>query len=394
MKILVVHNYYQQPGGERVAVREQTALLKKYGNHVISYTKDNLDINQFCLIDKLISLPNTIFSSSVYREVGALLRKERPDVAHVHNVFPLISPAVYQACKDNHVPIVQTIHNFRFLCPNSLFYTQGKICERCKFGNTLSAIRYRCHRDSYISSTLYALALTLHRFRGTFQHIDRFIALTSFAAQKLVESSFTTPDKIVVLGNFLSEPFPVVGSQIPDDEPYIVFLGRLSSEKGVHVLIDAMASVKTLKLKIMGDGSQMQALQQQTKALGLEQKVEFLGRTMGEKKWPILRGAQASVIPSVWYENLPFVLLESMAVGLPVIASSLGGLPSLIEHGKTGLLFAAGKPDALAEQLNYLMRSPQHQQEMALCARTKIESEYTPAVHYEKLMSIYGEVVT
>jgi len=159
VKILIVHNHYQQPGGEQMAVEAQVSLLRERGHRVILYMRNNAEIERYGLWQKVIFFPKTIFSRRTYREIRALVMRERPDVAHVHNVFPLISPSVYWALKDSGVPVIQTVHNFRFLCPNALFYTHGRICERCKYGNTLHAVRWKCYRQSYILSTLYASLL-------------------------------------------------------------------------------------------------------------------------------------------------------------------------------------------------------------------------------------------
>jgi glycosyltransferase involved in cell wall biosynthesis len=287
---------------------------------------------------------------------------------------------------------VQTLHNFRFFCTNSLFYRQGRICERCKYGNTLHAVSFRCYHDSYTLSALYALTIGQHRRLGTFQLIDRFIALNEFAVKTFVESAFTTADKMTVLGNFLPEPLPEAGS-FSHREPYVLFLGRLSAEKGVEQLIEAMASVPDLTLKVLGKWAEKEALQRHVQELGLN-NVEFLGWVGGSEKWQLLRQARASVMPSVCYEQFPLAALESLAVGTPVVASNLGGLPSLIKHEKTGLLFKAADATDLANQLNKLLRFPQLAYQMGPTARQTVESHYVASVHYQKLMSIYGEVVS
>jgi len=311
VKILIVHNHYQQPGGEQMAVEAQVSLLRERDHKVILYTRDNAEIERYRIWQKAAFFPEVVFSRRTYHEIRTLIALERPEVAHVHNVFPLISPSVYRALKDSGVPVVQTVHNFRFLCPNALFYTHGQICERCKYGNTIHAVRWKCYRQSYILSGLYAFTTGLHRRAGTFNLIDRFIALTGFTAQKLVESRLTTQDKISVLGNFLPDPLPVPGS-FETREPYVAYLGRLSPEKGVEILLKAATGLPDLKVKVAGDGPQNKALQIIARQRGLQQ-VEFLGHVAGEKKWELLRNATAVVVPSVWYETFSFVALESLA---------------------------------------------------------------------------------
>jgi len=374
-----------------MAVEAQVSLLRERGHRVILYMRNNAEIERYGLWQKVIFFPKTIFSRRTYREIRALVMRERPDVAHVHNVFPLISPSVYWALKDSGVPVIQTVHNFRFLCPNALFYTHGRICERCKYGNTLHAVRWKCYRQSYILSTLYALTVGLHRRAGTFNLIDQFIALTEFTAQKLVESRLTTQDKISVLGNFLPDPLPAPGS-FDKREPYVVYLGRLASEKGVEILLDAVTGLPDLRVKIAGDGPQTGVLQTIARQQGLQQ-VEFLGRVVGDEKWELLRNATAVVVPSVCYEAFPFAPLESMGVGTPVLASDLGSLLYVVEDGKSGLLFRAGDSQDLREKLAWLVQHPAEALKMGRYGRQSVEVRYSASAHYEDLMRIYQEFV-
>jgi len=390
MKILIVHNHYHQPGGEKVAVETQVSLLRERGHQVIRYTRHNAEIERYNLWQKAAFLPSTIFSRRTYRELRSLVAEERPDVAHVHNVFPLISPAVYRALRELGIPIVQTLHNFRFLCPNALFYTHGQICERCKLGNTFHAARLRCYRQSYILSSLYALSIGLHRRWGTFGMIDRFIALTEFTARKLVEGGLTTQDKVSVLGNFLSEPLPDPAS-FEDKKPYVMYLGRLSPEKGVGVLLHALDGLPELQVKIAGHGPHGEILREMAHRHRKGQ-VEFLGHVAGEMKWRLLREAMGAVVPSLWYETFALAALESMAVATPVVASDLGSLPYVVEDGKSGLLFRPGDSEDLRHKLAWLMAQPEKALSMGRYGREMVSSRYASNIHYRRLLQIYTEV--
>ncbi len=390
-RILLVHNFYRQPGGEWAAVKAQISLLRERGHEVIVYTRDSAEIERYRLWQKVAFFPATVFSRRTYREVRDVIARERPDVAHVHNVFPLISPAVYRALKESGVPIVQTVHNFRFLCPNALFYTHGRVCERCKYGNILHAVRWKCYRRSYILSALYALTIGLHRRWGTFGMIDRFIALTGFTAWKLVESGLATPDKVSILGNFLPDPLPEPGS-FEKRESYAVYLGRLSPEKGVEVLLEAVDGLPNLKVKVAGDGPQAGALRELARQRGLHQ-LEFLGRVVGKGKWDLLREAMAVVVPSVCYENFPFVALESLAVGTPVVVSNLGSLPYIVEDSKSGLLFRPGDAQDLRQKLAWLSEHSEKALAMGRYGRDKVGKRFSALAHYETLRDIYAEVV-
>lgn len=392
MKILLVHNYYQQRGGEFVAVKAQISLLKSKGLPLVTYLKDNAAIDEFGARQRIKLLKNALFNSQVYQEISSLIEDQRPDVAHVHNVFPLLSPTVYYALRDQSIPIVQTVHNFRFLCPNGLFYTHNCICEKCKFGNTLHAIRLKCYRQSYILSSLYATIIGLHRRIGTFSLIDRFIALTEFTANRLIESQLTTSDSISVLGNFLSDPLPKT-AEATSAEPYIVFMGRLSREKGVQIAIRAMLDLPEVTLKIFGSGPQLSRLRNIVKEHGLN-NVEFLGYIEGDRKWDILRHARATLIPSLCYETFSITALESMSVATPVIGSRLGSLPFVVEDGQSGLLFTPGDPNDLVDKISYLIQDRKKAIKMGKYGRDVVEQKYTAMSHYETLVSIYTSVLS
>jgi glycosyltransferase involved in cell wall biosynthesis len=390
VRVLIIHNDYQQHGGETVAVQAQLAMLRQHGHEVVLYWKDNREIEQYSLSQRAAFIQRTIYGTNTYQEIRRLVATERPDIAHVHNVFPLISPAVYDALRDAKIPIIQMIHNFRFLCPNGLFYTNGHICERCARGNTWHAVRYRCYRQSRLLSALYASSIGLNRARGTFKAIDRFIANTEFVADKLASSNLVSRDRISVLGNFLPDPVPDPG---PFDarQHYIVYLGRLSPEKGVRTLIDAVAGVPSLPLKVAGDGPQSAELKAVVGQRGLAH-VEFLGYLTGQPKWYLLRNALASVVPSVWYDNFPFAVLESFAAGTPVVASALGGLPYMVTDHRTGLLFEAGSSEALTERLAWISEHRPDTLAMGRQARLAIEQDYSADNQYHRLMNIYNEV--
>jgi glycosyltransferase involved in cell wall biosynthesis len=390
MRIVVVHSRYQQHGGEQTAVEAQVALLREHGHEVVLYARDNAEIERYDVWQRAALFPATVFSRRTYREIRSLAARSRPDVVHLHNVFPLISPSIYRALRDAQVPTIQTVHNFRFLCPNGLFYTHGQICERCKRGNTFHAVRLRCYRQSYILSALYAAAIGLHRRWGTFAAIDRFIALTEFVAQKLAEGNLTTPDKISVLGNFLPDPLPAPGSA-ERREPYVVYLGRLSFEKGVQVLIETMARLPDLNLKILGGGPIAGSLQKLTRDSG-SSNIEFLGHVAGEEKWQLVRNAMAVLIPSVCYETFSLAALESMAVATPVFASNVGGIPYVVEDRQSGLLFRPGDRHDLQQKLAWLVNHPREAAAMGRTGRKIVESRYSAESHYRRLMAIYDEV--
>ena len=386
--ILIVHNNYQQPGGERTAVRSQIELLQSHKHELIIYWRDSAVIATYDWFEKILFFPQTIYHSTVYHEVYALVQHTRPAVAHVHNVFPLISPAVYLALRDARVPIVQTLHNFRLLCPNGLFYTHGKICERCAQGNMLHAVRWRCYRESYILSALYAAALSVHHRYGTFAAIDRFIALSNFGAHKVVATGLTTSDRVRVLANFLTlPPLPLVS--VDRDRPYLIVMGRASPEKGFALAIHAMSQFPDLDLFVVGDGPQLAELRLQARLL---QNVYFLGSVQGDERWRLLSGAIATLVPSCWYETFGLIALESLAVGTPVIAARIGALPDFVQHKRTGLLFTPNDVTDLVLQIRWLLDNPIERTLIGRAGAELVRTRYSATAHYEQLIKIYTEL--
>ncbi len=390
MKILLVHNQYQQVGGEQVVVEAQIRLLRENGHQVILYQRDNVEIKDYTLIQKIVFIFNTVYSQKTVREIRDIIRTQNPDIIHVHNVFPLISPSIYWTVYKLGVPMIQTIHNFRFLCPNGLFYTHGQICERCKMGNTLHTIRWRCYKNSWFLSVLYAFTIGIHRLLGTFKKVSGFITLNSFTTQQLIESKIVSENGIRIIPNFILPPYPDLDSK--KCENTIVYLGRLSEEKGVHVLLESLRYLPQVKLHIIGTGSREVELKKQAMKFG--DQVIFEGFLGGERKYASLKQAQMMIIPSLWYEQFPINILESMAAATPVIASNSGGLPSLIQDEKNGLLFQPGNAEDLARKIQILLDDPELALEMGFHGRRMVENQFSAASHLEKLICYYKEVLS
>lgn len=385
MKILVLHNHYREYGGESAVFAAETSLLRAAGHTVHLWEQDSRMVDTYNIRQKISFFPKTFYNSKAYHELRNFVESEQPDVAHIHNVFPLFSPSVYRALADAGIPMVQTIHNFRFLCPNGLFYTHGQICERCAYGNTLHAVRYRCYRQSRILSGLYALTIGMHRAAGTFNRIGHVIALTEFSAAKLRQYALFEPTKISVLGNFLPEPLPSPVFE-KSNTAYVAYLGRISSEKGLQTLLQASAHCPHIPVKIAGDGDALAALKQSAQHLP---QVEFVGYLQGDEKIAFLQNAFVVVIPSTCYEMFPITVLEAMACGTPVVASSLGGLSTLIDHNQNGLLFPPADALNLAQQIQLLRQNTRYAIQLAKAARQHLEKNFTAKQHLEQLIAIY-----
>jgi glycosyltransferase involved in cell wall biosynthesis len=388
MKVLLVHGAYQQFGGEDSVVRAETELLKSHGDEVYLYGRHNDETKSFSTLQKALFFPQTIYSRKTSSELDAVVRQFKPDVAFIHNVYPLISPSAYHELYSLGVPTVQVLHNFRPFCPNGFYYTQGKICEACKGGNYLNAVAKRCYKDSYAFSALYALTLGLNRLGGLIDKISGFICLTEFFRIKMREAG-VPESKLFVRPNFVDAP------PLPTEEKtangYALFVGRLSPEKGCWTMVHAFEQLPAVPLKIVGTGPMEQELRDYIREKGIR-NIELVGFKSGVEKWEILRNALCLVLPSEWYENFPVTALEGFMAAKPVVASRMGGLPYIVEEGKSGLLFEAGNAGELAQRVQYLADHRQEAEAMGACGRRLTETKYGPVEGYKNLMGIFSQV--
>lgn len=388
MNILQIHNFYNTPGGECSVVRAERRLLEANGHTVQQFVVDSGKISGQSLSRKALSFLQIPYNFQVSHSLARFLQDNRPDVAHVHNVFPLLSPSVYVALKHARIPVVQTIHNYRFLCPNGTFFTQGHVCQACLHEGLMAAIKNKCMRDSRMVSAMYAAAIGLAWRTGNLpKNIDRYIALNQFGADQLAAGGIPR-ERIRICGNFV-ERFAEAPSA---KASYILYLGRLSSEKGLWTLIKAMHKTpKGVMLKVAGAGPLEQALKDYVNSNALN--VEFLGFVAGSEKEQIIAGAICTVTPSECYENFPISVLESLALGAPVIASRIGGLPEMIEQGVSGELFTPGCADELAEAISRFVEKRDETNSMAAGALDAARSRFGPDTHIQGLISIYQEAI-
>lgn len=387
MKILLIHNFYQRFGGEDAVALVERRLLEEHGNEVTSYTRHNDEIKSYNFQDKIKFFPDTIYSLRTRREIEALVKARKPDVAYVHNVFPLISPSVYHTLHQLRVPVVHVVHDFRFWCPNGWFYVLGRICERCKHGNYLNSLRHRCYRNSYTLTSLYSLSVGLNRWARMTQKIAAFICMTGFLKEKLLELGIPE-EKIFVKPHFLdaSQVLPMPGAG-----DYVLYLGRLSPEKGIWTLIHAFEQLKNPRLKVVGTGPLEERLKQYIRDKGLR-NIELLGFRDGSEKWELLRNSLFTVVPSILYETFGLVVLEAYAAGKPVVGSRLGSLPYIIEQNKSGVLFEPGSVDDLVKKVGYLLERPDAVDRMGRYARSLVEREYSSGACYQRLMGVFSSV--
>ena len=385
MRILTAHNFYQQPGGEEQIFATESALLEAYGHEVVRYTLHNDEIKG---ANPLLLAKNTLWNSSVYQAVRSLIRQEKPQIAHFHNTFPMISPAAYYAAKDEGIPVVQTLHNYRLLCPNALFFREGRVCEDC-LGKPipLPGVVHGCYRGSRSASALVAATMGFHSLLGTWsQAVDVFIAYSQFALSKFIQGGLPA-EKMAFKTNFL-HPAPLPGS---GKGGYGLFVGRLSVEKGLGVMLDAWRQLEgKVPLKILGDGPMAGLVKE---AMQEMPEIEWLGRRPLEEVYEVMGEAAFLVFPSEWYETFGRVAIEAFAKGTPVVASNIGAISELVDHERTGLLFRPSDPVDLAAKINWLLSNPQKLSQMRQEARTEFDAKFTAADNYKRLIKIYQTAI-
>jgi glycosyltransferase involved in cell wall biosynthesis len=331
-----------------------------------------------------------MYSHRTEREVRKAVQDFAPDVAFVHNVYPLISPSLYHTLHSLNVPIVQVVHDFRPFCPNGWFYIDGQICERCKFGNYLHAVKHRCYKDSHTLSALYSAALAGNRIAGMTDKVAAYVCLTNFYRQKMLEVGLPET-KLFIRPNFIDSAAFAPDRSSPGSGEYALYLGRLSSEKGPLTVLRAFENLPDLPLKIVGTGPLEAEMKQYIRDKNLA-NVEMVGFKSGADKWRMIKNALFAIIPSECYENFPMVSLEYFSGGKPIIASNLGGLPHIVEEGKTGLLYRPGDAADLVEKIRCLLTHPERIAEMGNRGRQLAETRYGPQESYSNLMTIFDKV--
>jgi glycosyltransferase involved in cell wall biosynthesis len=367
--ILVAHNYYREPGGEDIVFAAESALLRACGHTVTTFTRDNSGIGSVALAAAAVWNPAT---------TRALGTTPPARVAHFHNTFPLISPSAYYAARRTGAAVVQTLHNYRLICPGALLARDGVPCEDCVTQLSWKpALQHACYRGSRVATTAVVAMLAVHGAVGTYTRaVDAYIALSEFARGRFMAGGLPG-ERIFVKPNFI-EPDPGVGTGAGG---FALFVGRLVAEKGVEVLAEAWSQLPDIALRVVGDGP--------LRATRWSGSVHAMGALDRAQVWDQMRDARVLVFPSTCYENAPLTVLEAFACGTPVIASNLGAAAELVRHGHTGLLFRPGDAADLAAQVRYAFSQPEHLAQMRANARREFEQKYTAKRNYAQLMAIY-----
>ena len=389
LKIVVVHNTYQQPGGEDVVFEQERRMLENAGHQVIPYCRSNWDVDSYHGVRLVNLAARTVWAPDSRREFLQLLQQEKPDLVHVHNTFVMISPSIYSACSEAGIPVVQTLHNYRLLCPTATFFRDGKVCEECLAGSLWQGVRHACYRDSYSASAVVALMLASHRLRDTWKReITCFIALSEFARNKFVEGGLPA-EKIFVKPNFVS---PDPGARTGDGD-YALFVGRLSPKKRVDTLLEAWKRLsQPIPLLILGGGPDKERLTGQAASQGLA-NVELKGHVPREQTLAAINQARFLIFASEWYENFPVTLVESFACSTPVICSRMGVMPEIVADGRTGIHFTPADPEDLARKVEWAWAHPKEMCTMGQEARREYEAKYTADKNYPVLLEIYKQAL-
>jgi glycosyltransferase involved in cell wall biosynthesis len=376
--VLIVHNMYRQRGGEDAVVESESAMLRERGHDVELFTRHNDDIEDG-LSPRLAA--GTIWSQASANALREVARRFRPDVMHVHNTTPLISPSVFWAADELGLPSVMTLHNFRLLCPQAMFLREGKVCEDCLGRLPWRGVVRRCYRGSLVQSAVLGATIVVHRKLETWDRkVTRYIALNEFCRQKFIDGGLPA-DRIVVKPNHVDLPCPP--AQARDG---FLFAGRLSEEKGVAVLADAVRQLPQALLSVAGTGPE------EARFDGMA-NVRRLGWLANGSMRSQMVGASALVMPSLWYENFPRTLVEAFASALPVIASRIGALGELVQDGLTGLLFNPGDAQDLRDKMHWAMEHPDAMLRMGQNARRHYESLYTADENARQLTAIYADAI-
>lgn len=391
MRILKAHNRYQQPGGEDTTFERETALLTQHGHEVITYERDNAEIATYSRWQHIGLAASTLWSFESTRQLSVLIQRNRPDVAHFHNTFPLISPAAYHTCQRLGVPVVQSLDNPRLICPAATFYRDGQLCQDC-LGKTppWPGVVHACYRHSRSQTAVVAGMLTLHRWIKTWlSQVTRFVASTEFYRQQFIQGGLPA-GKISVKPHFVT-PDPGLRDKYPGD--YALYIGRLEPAKGIATLLEAWRELPDIVLKIRGGGPVREALEATVRKHHLSQ-VQLVERLSTQALFELIKGARALIWPSEgYYETFGLVAVEAFACGVPVIASRVGVNAEIVDDHRTGLHFEPGNSQDLAQKVRWLFEHPQQAIRLGKAARAVYEAKYTPERNYRLLMGIYHQVI-
>lgn len=378
----MVHNFYQIGGGEHTVFENEKRLLIENGHHLVEYTRDNAELKH-SVIKKLMLPFSTVFSLKTYRDVKRIIKKEKIDIVHCHNTFPLISPSVYYAAWKCHVPVVQTIHNFRFMCPNGILFFDGTVCEDCIHKGLGCSIKKGCYRNSKLQTIVVANMLKIHRILGTYKKL-RYIFLTEFNRTKFKSLLGSKCEKEFIKPNF---EYINDSTNHVERNDIFVFIGRLEDNKGIEFLLNTWKDIKK-DLYIFGDGTYKDVVIQSQQN---SPYIHYMGFKEQEEIFSYLRKAKALIFASEWYEGFPMTLIESFSFGTPVICSDIGNGADIVKKADAGIVFSLGNKNDFQ---NAVAKSDEAFDDLSMNARKAYKIHFTPEANYKELKWIYEKVIS
>ena len=391
-RILQIHNFYQIPGGEGVEKKKKKRLLEEHGHKVYTYYRSNSELNEKGIAGKLLLPFTAVFSLKTYREVKRLIRENNIDIVHVHNTLTMVSPSVFYAAFRCRVPVVQTLHNFRMLCPAGSFFRDNVICEECVAHGMHCAIRHKCYRNSKLQSFVSAAILQIHRFVGTYRKVN-FICLTEFNRKKLLESLDTRreivkADRVYIKPNFTFAE-EIVPNEVQAEEEYFLFAGRVEALKGIDIAVKAFEKLPDKKLYVAGNGPMMEEMQTYVKEHHMD-NVKFLGYLQKEEMSEKFYQAKAVIMTSQCYEAFAMTIAEAYSYGVPVIAGRVGNMEGMVKDGITGVKFTYNSSEDLAEKVRKF--DTMDLSVLKKNARSFYADRLRPEDNYQKLIKIYEDI--
>lgn len=392
LRILQVHNGYQIPGGEDVVAANEKRLLEMNGHKVASYSRNNTELNGIKPLRKFLLPFTAVYSLKTYREVKRIIREEKIDLVHVHNTLMMVSPSVFYAAFHCHVPVVQTLHNFRMLCPAGSFFRGDRICEECAEHGLQCSLKYNCYRGSKAETFVSAAILKIHRMLGTYHKVN-FICLTEFNKEKLSQLNKSGREVIDLNKVYIKPNFT-----FQDDEnfessrnlDYFLFVGRVEALKGIDVLIQAFEQMPDQRLVVAGDGPLMGQMKEYIKAHDMK-NVEFAGYLSKPQLQEKYRKARAVIMSSQCYEAFAMTIAEAYSYGVPVIAGDIGNLRNMVEEKSTGIRFRYDSPEDLVQKVRQY--NVMDIEEMKKNARLFYENRLRPEDNYRILEKIYYDIL-
>ncbi|MGV1060041.1 glycosyltransferase family 4 protein [Clostridium perfringens] len=403
IKVLMVNKFFYIKGGSETYLFALKKLLaeggvetidfsmkdrKNFASNYSDYFIENIDYSEKNIFKKFLYASKIIYNFESYKKMKKLLEDTNPDIVHLHLFQHQISPSIIKAIKEKHIPIVYTVHDLKPVCLNYKMLNSKGICEECKGGKYLKCLKNKCVKESYIFSFINVLEGYLHNFLKSYKNIDMFITPSDFYRNKLLENGFLK-DRVINIDNFIdTSKFKPNYS----NENYFVYVGRLSNEKGVKTLIEAMKDVKESTLKIVGSGPIEEELKSFSKLYKIK-NIEFLGFKSQREVRDIVAKSKFMIIPSEWYENGPMSVLEAMAMGKAIIGANIGGIPEMVNHNINGYLFESGNKEELAKYINKLLQNDKDIINFGKESRKIMENKYSEKVHYNKIMKVYNRVL-